>query len=237
MTPEDKFNHNVCDEIERHILSTENSSANCSICLTGGRSARSLYSYKPTQKIFCKYFGYFYFGDERCVGQAHPESNYQLAYKTLFLDYPFLSDAVYRVHGEAENLLFEAERYAVLLPENLDVLLFSMGEDGHIASLFPGSPALYSDKKVVYIHDAPKLPSKRITITPSVIHAAKQVIVMAAGAEKGRVLAKALEEPDNIAQLPVRLTIGATWVLDRAATNSFKKYTPSNKYSTRIIYV
>jgi len=144
------------------------------------------------------------------------------------------------MRGEAKNVHIEAERYAKLLPQSIDVMLLSVGSDGHVASLFPNANSLNEIKKtVIAIEDSPKPPSKRITITKKVIKTAKNIVLMAEGEAKGEVLAKALLDPENINELPVRLTIGnrATWVLDQDAICAFNRTLPENSYNTRIIHV
>jgi 6-phosphogluconolactonase len=111
-----------------------------------------------------------------------------------------------------------------------------VGEDGHIASLFPNSVAINNELKFVYVNDSPKWPSERYTITRRVIQSARNVIVMAAGKKKGNVLTRSLEDPNNFMELPVRLTIGRTWVLDKAAYKSFEQKKPLNILNTRIIH-
>jgi len=222
----------LCD-----ATSVSNGATARSICLTGGRSAKALYESTETRNYLIKHYSNFYFGDERCVESNHPDSNFQLAVRSLFSDDVKLEKGIYRMHGEACRLDEEAERYGDLLPDHLDLLLLSVGEDGHIASLFPGSRSIgEAVNKVVPVLDAPKRPPRRLTITPRVIQSAKKTIVMAAGSEKGAVLSAALKEPDRTSELPVRLTIGSTWVLDSSATESFLKDAPENHLNTRIIY-
>lgn len=141
-----------------------------------------------------------------------------------------------RIRGEAESPENEVIRYEALLPDEIDLVLLSVGEDGHIASLFPHSSALMSEANMAYVSDAPKPPSYRISITPRVILNAKHVIVMASGDVKGQVLARAQNSPDDISELPVRVTIGRTWVLDEEAASSFRRYAPKNHHRTKIIY-
>lgn len=206
-----------------------------SVLLTGGRSAKALYSQWCVVPEFDHYrSARFYFGDERCVSAEHVDSNYRMA-AAAFSDVVH-KDYFERIHGEADCPTEEAKRYNQLLPDVIDIVLFSVGEDGHIASLFPYSSVMKSEAKVVYISDSPKSPSERITITPRVILNAKHVIVMAVGNEKGRILAKALSKPQDIDELPVRLTVGRTWVLDKAATSVFQRNAPINKHNTRIVY-
>ena len=232
-----EFIEKVHGELQFYVQNNNNACAKRSICLTGGRAAKALYEHKEVQSLLRNNFTDFYFGDERCVGPRHPESNYHLVMRSLFSNDGQATRRLHRMYGDSSKLEEEADRYATLLPENIDVLLLSVGEDGHIASLFPNSTAVNEEiRKVVPIFNAPKPPAVRLSITQSVVRSAKKVIVMAAGAEKGVILSKALASPFNITELPDRLTIGSVWVLDRTANDSFKKNLPVNHHKTRIIY-
>ena len=206
-----------------------------SIVLTGGRSARSLYNFwkeQPSESISlsAKYFT----GDERCVSTTDEESNYKVM-KLLFGKNILLKNLI-AMRGKTKDPEREAIRYSSLLPDSVDVVLLSVGEDGHIASIFPYSKTFESDMKIHYISDAPKFPSDRLTITPKVLNQAKNIIVFAIGAKKGKILAKGLSDPSNFRELPVRLTIGKTWVFDREAYKAFKETNTSKNMGTKIIY-
>lgn len=123
------------------------------------------------------------------------------------------------IRMEAENIDREAatKAYDKLLPETIDILLLGMGTDGHIASLFPHSSALHLDQRSVAPVMGPNPPHERLTITPQIIASAGSVFLLATGEEKGRVLAEALKSPEDFASLPVRLTLGSTWLLDEEA--------------------
>ncbi len=206
------------------------SKSGATLMLTSGRSAAELYR---NLRLSTLHNARFFMGDERCVPGHSAHSNAWLVQMSLFNGesvgnwFPIKGDSVCHVE--------EAARYGALLPEEIDLLLLSVGEDGHIASLFPDSAALESRQKVVFVADAPKLPAQRITITPKVICAAREVVVMAAGQAKGEVLARALHAPDDYCELPVRLTIGRTWVLDAAAYAAFNQLTRGVYYDTRIM--
>jgi 6-phosphogluconolactonase len=206
-----------------------------SIILTGGRSAKQLYNMFATVQVIRDFSKInLYFSDERCVPPEYEESNYRTVVDTLFSGEA--PGNLMRIQGEANDPQTEAARYATTIPDEVDLLLLSVGEDGHIASLFPGNEAIDSLEKVVFVKNVPKPPFRRITITPSVIQSAQEVIVMASGPQKGEVLAKALKDPLNIMELPVRLTIGRMWILDEAASLAFKRYVLYDFYNTKIIY-
>jgi 6-phosphogluconolactonase len=98
----------------------------------------------------------------------------------------------------------------------LDVVLLGMGPDGHIASLFPGHPALRAEGIVLAVSDSPKPPPERLTLSLPVLQDADLVVLVISGAEKGRVLAQV----ERGTQLPIgmlRPRARWEWVLDRAA--------------------
>lgn len=164
-----------------------------------------------------------FFGDERCVPPDHPDSSYALVMRTL-LDNGIPSGcSIKRMEAELPDQEIAAKVYENLLPDEIDVLLLGMGADGHIASLFPNSDALYSEQTSVLQASSPYPPHRRLTITPKVIARAKSVFILATGAEKGRILAKALKCPENFMSLPVCLTVNGTWVIDDIAEQEILK--------------
>ena len=84
---------------------------------------------------------------------------------------------------------------------SFDVLLLGIGPEGHIASLFPGLPALHDDRSVVAVHGAPKPPPTRLTMTLTSINAAREVWILAAGQEKANAVALALSDAGPV-QVP-----------------------------------
>jgi 6-phosphogluconolactonase len=110
-----------------------------------------------------------------------------------------------------------ARRYETLLPNEIHILILGVGLDGHIASLFPGHPALDEQERKVLPVSQIGVKHDRITITPQVISSAKEVFLLATGREKGKVLAKALSSQIGYKEFPVCLTFGGTWLLDEDA--------------------
>jgi 6-phosphogluconolactonase len=193
----------------------------CNVMLTGGRSAARLYEAWSDLPAFQQMTGVsFYFGDERCVPPDNSESNYGMAMRTLFSHGVPTECSVFRMDADAKDLKMVAQRYAELLPDSIEVLLLGVGEDGHIASLFPNKAALQERKRRVIPITGPKPPFERLTITPPVIAQAKSIFVLANGTVKAAVLNIARQAPSNFEELPARLVLSATWLLDTALTDN-----------------
>lgn len=194
----------------------------CSVALAGGTTPRAAYEVLGTSALSRAVpWGAidWYFGDERAVPPDDPESNYRSAVDTLFAGRPELLPRVHRMPAEAGDLEAAAREYGRLLPAPLDVLLLGMGDDGHTASLFPGSPALEERRDPVVAVTGPKPPPRRLTITPGVIEAARDVLVLASGAGKAEALARVLEGPLDVRAVPAQLARGRTFVVDSAAAS------------------
>jgi 6-phosphogluconolactonase len=151
------------------------------------------------------------FGDERCVPPDHPDSNYRMAREAL-LDR--VSPAtVHRMPAELgpdEGASLYSPVVAAVAP--LDIVVLGIGEDGHTASLFPGHPALQAKGWAIGIHDSPKPPPERVTLTLPVLRGARHVIILATGAGKADAVAKAKR-----GEVPSGMIAGARWLIDREA--------------------
>jgi 6-phosphogluconolactonase len=156
--------------------------------------------------------------DERCVPPDHPESNFGQARQRLLSKVDIPLEQVHRIEAEDTEPEAAAARYAVQLPARFDLLVLGIGQDGHIASLFPGSSMAYERvRKALYIANSPKPPPCRITITPPVIECARHLLVLATGADKAHAVAGALASPFPVDDLPARLARWGAWLLDEAA--------------------
>ena len=151
------------------------------------------------------------FGDERCVPPSDPESNYRMA-KEALLDRA-MPATVYRIPAELgpdEGADEYAEVVANVAP--LDFVLLGIGEDGHVGSLFPGHAALQADGLTVGVHDSPKPPPERVSLTLEAFRDAGRVLILATG--KGKADAVALARRG---ESPSGMIAGARWLIDRAA--------------------
>jgi len=190
----------------------------CSVMLTGGRSAERLYvAWSKIPALQLLKGVRFYFGDERCVPADHPQSNCGMAMRSLFQRGVPTGCSLYPMDGADPDHGAAARRYDEALPEKMDVLLLGVGEDGHIASLFPGSEALHETGRRVVPVVGPKVPRERLTITPPVIKQAGSIFVLATGTAKAVVLSDLLAvRGDDVLTPPARLVLHATWLLDTA---------------------
>ncbi len=151
------------------------------------------------------------FGDERCVPPDHPDSNYRMVKESL-LD-RVAPATVYRMPAELgpdEGADAYAEVVANVAP--LDLVLLGVGEDGHVASLFPGHPLLRASGLTAGIRDSPKPPPERVTLTLEAIRDAGRVLIIATGAGKADAVALARR-----GETPSVMIAGARWLIDRAA--------------------
>ena len=184
-----------------------------SLVLTGGTSPKRAYELLSEIDLEWGRVSVF-FGDERCVPPLDPESNYRMAKESL-LDR--VSPAtVYRIPAElgpdrGADLYAEVVTNAV----PFDFVLLGVGEDGHVNSLFPGHRALHARGLTAAIHDSPKPPPQRVTMTLQAIADAKRVLIIAAGAGKAATVALARR-----GETPSGMITGARWLIDRAAAGS-----------------
>jgi 6-phosphogluconolactonase len=142
-------------------------------------------------------------GDERLVPPDDPESNYRMLAETLLRSTGAVAHAV-PTGGSAEEA---ADAYSMEIlkrvpvgPDSIpvfDFALLGLGEDGHTASLFPHAPALEAHGEVcVAVHEAPKPPPDRVTLTLDVLRAARSSAILAVGAGKARPAAALLSGAD-----------------------------------------
>jgi 6-phosphogluconolactonase len=199
--------------IQESIQAICNTKGKCSVMLTGGRSAECLYTewrnlpeFKSLKSVT------FYFGDERCVPPADSASNYGMAMRTLFALGVPPGCLVFRMDADEVDLERATLRYEGILPDNIDIILLGVGEDGHIASLFPRSAALHEVLRRVVPVAGPKPPFQRLTITPRVIQNADKVFVLAVGEQKHAVYKEALRDLADIDDIPARLVLNRIWI-------------------------
>jgi len=199
------------------------------VALSGGSTPRAAYALLAAEDVDWPRVHVFW-GDERCVPPDHLDSNYRLAREALLDHVPLPVGNVRRIRGEInpEQAAADYERtlrsFFARHPEEptacFDLILLGMGEDGHTASLFPGTAALNEQTRWVVAHYVDKLRAWRVTLTPVVINAAAQVTFIVSGAGKADRLREVLTGPYRPDALPaqiVRPTDGRLlWLTDEA---------------------
>ena len=146
-----------------------------------------------------------FWGDERCVPPNDPGSSYAQARELLLSRVPFPESNIHRIKGEFPPIE-AAKEYSLLLKEyafppldwpRFDLVYLGMGEDGHTASLFPGSPVNVSDAVLPVTAHYQDRPANRVTLTQLVFNSARMVVFMATGEKKASMLAEVLSDRYN----------------------------------------
>ena len=169
-----------------------------------------------------------FFGDERTVPPDHDDSNYRMASEVLLSRVPV--GGVHRMRGESPPAeaaaAYEEELREFFGPggsPSLDLILLGLGEDGHTASLFPETSALDVTDRWVVANPVLKLETTRLTLTISVINAAKAVTFLVAGEGKAAALREILEGDADPRAYPAKFIRpeggDLTWMMDKAAAS------------------
>jgi 6-phosphogluconolactonase len=198
------------DEIE----SASRAGKSYCVALSGGRIAQKFFAavveQTKTRKIGDGNMpsfptnAHFFWADERCVPPDDRESNFYLATEFLFMPLKISEDRIHRIRGEDSPEVAVktagSELRRIVPPDGngqpvLDLIFLGMGEDGHVASLFPNASAEMANnaRPFLAVENSPKPPLKRISMSYAVIAAAKNVWVLASGAGKEAALRESLE--------------------------------------------
>lgn len=169
---------------------------------------------------------HLWWGDERFVPAGHPARNEGQAQHAMLAALPVPEENIHRMGAPGAFASAEAAAadYAAQVASNgvpaWDVALFGMGPDGHVASLFPGH-AGYAARGVeaIAVHDSPKPPPTRVSLTVDSIRRAKRAWIVAAGGEKADAVARALHGDLSLPAAAVRGTAETLWLIDANAAS------------------
>jgi 6-phosphogluconolactonase len=205
------------------------------VALTGGSTPKPLYSLLSTDAALRAQLPWdkmaVFFGDERSVGPDHPDSNFRMANEALLSKVPLKPEQIFRMKGEYKDTEKAAQEYEQALRSSFkigegqfprfDLVFLGMGNEGHTASLFPGTKALHETRRFALCNWVGKLYTNRITLTAPVINNAARVIFMLAGADKALALKGVLEGPYEPDQLPAQMIQPSNgkllWLVDTIA--------------------
>jgi 6-phosphogluconolactonase len=161
------------------------------VALSGGSAARAFDLLGPMLPDWRDV--HLWYGDERCVPLDDEESNHRLATEHLVAPEATWHPVRTELSPEEAAAAYSQELEGI----TLDVAFNGMGPDGHTASLFPGFPQLHADGICVAVHNSPKPPPDRVTLTLPMLNAAHRIVLFVTGAEKAPPLARLLAGPDE----------------------------------------
>jgi 6-phosphogluconolactonase len=245
MTPPEVLVHHDADLLAKAIaarlvtklVDVQGAAGSASLVLTGGGIGTAVLdelAAAPARDAVDWHRLDIWWGDERFLPSGDPGRNEAGAEQALLRHVDMDPARVHRMPGtdgpDGADPEAAAARYASWLrgaarPEDhgpvpaFDVLLLGIGPEGHVASLFPGMPALYDDRSVVAVRGAPKPPPTRLTLTLPSICSARDVWILAAGQEKAGAVRLALSDVGAV-QVPAAGARGrqrTLFLLDRAA--------------------
>jgi 6-phosphogluconolactonase len=201
-----------------------------SVVLAGGSTPRGLYlklgtqpwlSRVPWEKV------HVFWGDERCVPLDDPQSNAKMAIDALLDQVPIPRGQIHPIDGTIapaqSAVAYEQQLRTFFAGQDpkFDLVLLGMGDDGHTASLFPGTPALRETQRWVTEGYNAALDSPRVTMTATILNQARMIIFLVAGADKAATLNRVLHGPRQPFDLPAQSIQPddgeLIWMLDAAA--------------------
>jgi len=189
------------------------------LALSGGKTPRYLYTFlarECSSEISWEEV-HFFWSDERCVSQESEDSNFAMAYKALISEAPLPSQNIHRISAEINPPEKAAGNYERMIreffkPEEegaflFDAMILGVGEDGHTASLFPGSSALAEKSRWVLAVNAP------------LINRSRSIFFLVSGDKKRKVVREILKNPETARRLYPAAMIhplgSVTWYIDR----------------------
>ncbi|HEX9007363.1 MAG TPA: 6-phosphogluconolactonase [Bacteroidota bacterium] len=197
----------AANQIVTILRDARRAGAPSSLVLSGGSTPRAVYQLLATDEFRSRVEWlhlHLFWGDERCVPPTSPESNYRMVRETLLESVPVPAGHIHRIHGELPpaqaaiayedelRAVFGTERGALPRP---DLVLLGLGEDGHTASLFPGTAVLQEERRLVADVYVDRLNASRVTLTFPVLNNARAVLFLVSGPSKAAALAAVLRNP------------------------------------------
>ncbi len=201
-----ELNNRLCEKIAQEAEECCKRSGQFTLVLSGGNTPKAFYETLSgeTWRSRIPWLSLrLFLGDERCVEDTSPESNFRMIHETLISRVPINPEHILRPVGQAENPELAAQNYERLIREQtntsagefpvFDLVLLGLGDDGHTASLFPGSPALEERQRVCVANPVEKLGTTRLTLTYPAINAARNICFLVTGEKKADIVARVLE--------------------------------------------
>ena len=233
------FERESVDTFIRIVENAIRARGRCLLALSGGETPRSIYRLLASEafrgRIEWKHVQLF-FADERTVPPDDPQSNFGMVQRELLSHVPIPPTNVHRLAGEKDPMAAASEYERVFREvcgtdePRLDLVLLGIGEDGHTASLFPGTDVLEERTALVRAVAVPSLNTVRLTLTLPVLNGARSVIVLISGARKREVFRRLVHDSGDAGPIDLleTLTRDVILIVDRSASGP-EFLTPSRK--------
>ncbi|MCF6310815.1 MAG: 6-phosphogluconolactonase [Verrucomicrobiales bacterium] len=219
----ENFVSDACECIAAKILKKQKQGEVFSLSLCGGSTPAPIYRALAERKDIDWDRVLITFGDERCVGSEDMQSNYRMVREALLDVADVPSGNVIRIEGELDaaeaaskceqRLRDLAEQSGQVIFKH-DLVLLGMGEDGHTASLFPGSKALNESSRWVIENFAPSQDSWRLTMTYPLINAAEEVLFLINGDKKRKIMQEIFAGGSTYPAAAIKPVSGqVTWIV------------------------
>ena len=205
------------------------------IALAGGTTTGELYGLlgsEPFRSQIDWRLVHIFWGDERCVPHNSPDSNSYLVQEVLLNKISIPESQIHRMPADQPDRDAASQAYTVEMQHTFrtngipgfDLIHLGMGPEGHTASLFPHQASLHEKQRLVMPVSVPKPPPDRLTFTPPLLNAARNVLFLVTGSEKADALQAVLEgeyQPEEYPAQIVRPTNGeVVWMLDKNAAKN-----------------
>ncbi len=200
-----------------------------SFALSGGTTPGKMYGLLTTEPYRSQIdwrVVHFFWSDERCIASDDPQSNFHLAQEVLLSKLELRPAQIHRMPADRADRDQASADYAEEIRSVLggevpafDLIQLGMGPEAHTASLFPHQASLQEQTRLVMPVSVPKPPPDRLTFTPPLLLAARNLLFLATGADKAAALHAVLEGPDEPEEYPAQLIArqargNVVWMLD-----------------------
>ncbi len=211
------------------------------IALSGGTTPRKLYSLLGSEPYISQIdweLVHIFWGDERCVPPDNSDSNYFTAQEVLLNRIPIHKFQVHRMPADQPDRDAASQAYTAEIQRTFgtqgipvfDLIQLGMGPEGHTASLFPHQASLHETQRLVMPVSVPKPPPDRLTFTPPLLNAARNILFLVTGSDKADALQSILEgayQPEEYPAQIVRPPNGeVVWMLDKAIAAKIRVNNP-----------
>ena len=205
-----------------------------SVALSGGSTPKAIYQ-SLTDPLHNKRLDWqkilLFWSDERAVPPYHPDSNYHMAMEAGFAKMGIPPDHIFRMQAEGDieegALAYEETIKRILPDQRFDLIMLGMGDDGHVASLFPRTHGLHAPGRLAIANYVPQKETWRMTLTFACINSGAPHSPLCVGPSKAEKVKEVLTGPYTPDDLPAQ-AVGlpghtALWILDSSAASLLEK--------------